>query len=232
MWALCDFTEANGATRLVPGSHRWEPDRRPDARTRRSPPRCRPARCCSTAAACGTAAAPTGTDRPRLGVILEFVASWLRPQETQLARRAARGRAPTLPERLQELLGYNIYPPFLGYVDGRHPRRALDPSHDRADDVLRTVAEPPVHAPAAPSGATDGARRRAGVLTEPLSPDQPGRSGPRRVAVERGVQDGDGPPGQDHAVALDAHPDGAAAGRTPARRRTSTRRCGPPATGR
>jgi hypothetical protein len=33
--------------------------------------------------------------------------------------------AATLPERLQELLGYNIYPPFLGYVDGRHPRRAL-----------------------------------------------------------------------------------------------------------
>ena len=36
--------------------------------------------------------------------------------------------ARTLPERLQELLGYNVYPPFLGYVDGRHPRRALDPS--------------------------------------------------------------------------------------------------------
>jgi hypothetical protein len=31
-----------------------------------------------------------------------------------------------LPERLQELLGYNVYPPFLGYVDGRHPRRVLD----------------------------------------------------------------------------------------------------------
>ena len=29
----------------------------------------------------------------------------------------------TLPERLQELLGYNIYPPFVGYVDGRHPLR-------------------------------------------------------------------------------------------------------------
>ena len=31
----------------------------------------------------------------------------------------------TLEPRLQELLGYNIFPPFLGYVDGRHPRRAL-----------------------------------------------------------------------------------------------------------
>jgi hypothetical protein len=24
-----------------------------------------------------------------------------------------------------ELLGYNIHPPFIGYVDGRHPKRLL-----------------------------------------------------------------------------------------------------------
>jgi hypothetical protein len=42
-----------------------------------------------------------------------------------------------LPERLQELLGYNVYPPFLGYVDGRHPRRVLDVDADRTADVLR-----------------------------------------------------------------------------------------------
>ena len=29
--------------------------------------------------------------------------------------------------RLQELLGYGIYPPSVGYVDGRHPRRVLTP---------------------------------------------------------------------------------------------------------
>jgi hypothetical protein len=26
---------------------------------------------------------------------------------------------------LQELLGYNVYPPFIGYVDGRHPAKLL-----------------------------------------------------------------------------------------------------------
>ena len=30
-----------------------------------------------------------------------------------------------LPPRLQELLGYNICPPFIGYVDGRHPGKLL-----------------------------------------------------------------------------------------------------------
>ena len=27
---------------------------------------------------------------------------------------------------LQELLGYNVHPPFIGYVDGRHPRKLLE----------------------------------------------------------------------------------------------------------
>jgi ectoine hydroxylase-related dioxygenase (phytanoyl-CoA dioxygenase family) len=31
----------------------------------------------------------------------------------------------TLPARVQELLGYSILPPFIGYVDGQHPRRIL-----------------------------------------------------------------------------------------------------------
>jgi ectoine hydroxylase-related dioxygenase (phytanoyl-CoA dioxygenase family) len=70
------------------------------------------------------------TDRPRLGVILEYVASWLRPQETHLLA-VPRELVGSLSEPLQELLGYNIYPPFLGYVDGRHPRRTL-PGPDRS----------------------------------------------------------------------------------------------------
>ena len=28
-------------------------------------------------------------------------------------------------QMLQELLGYNVHPPFIGYVDGRHPRKLL-----------------------------------------------------------------------------------------------------------
>ena len=63
-------------------------------------------------------------DQRRLGVILEYVASWLRAQENHVVAVPPEVMR-TLPPRLQELLGYNIFPPFLGYVDGRHPRRAL-----------------------------------------------------------------------------------------------------------
>lgn len=123
MWALCDFTAANGATRLVPGSHLWDPERRP-----------RQDEVVTAEMPAGSVLFYVGslwhggganhTDQPRLGVILEFVVAWLRAQETHLLA-VSHEVVRELPERLQELLGYNIYPPFLGYVDGRHPRRAL-----------------------------------------------------------------------------------------------------------
>jgi ectoine hydroxylase-related dioxygenase (phytanoyl-CoA dioxygenase family) len=124
MWAFDDFTEENGATRLVPGSHRFPtPEYTDDLPT-------------------VTAEMPAGsvifypgsvvhggganrTDLPRLGVILEFVASWLKPQENHILAVSPDVVA-GLPERLQELLGYNVYPPFVGNVDGRHPRKTLE----------------------------------------------------------------------------------------------------------
>jgi hypothetical protein len=127
MWALCDFTAANGATRLIPGSHRWPEDRRPAADEHEAVHAEMPAG--SVLIYLGGlwhSGGANTTDRPRPGLLLEYVASWLRPQETHLvAMDPAVVRE--LPVRLQELLGWNIYPPFLGYVDGRHPRRFLEP---------------------------------------------------------------------------------------------------------
>jgi ectoine hydroxylase-related dioxygenase (phytanoyl-CoA dioxygenase family) len=124
MWPLEEFTEANGATRIVPGSHRWI-DELPASDT--------PTVCVEMPA--GTALVYLGnvwhggganrTERIRLGVVLHYAASWLRPVENHvLAVPPAAAR--DLPPRLQELLGYNIHPPFIGYVDGRHPRKLLD----------------------------------------------------------------------------------------------------------
>ena len=123
MWAFDDFTEANGATRVIPGSHRWDHAPEPDASTE-------PA--LMTAGSVlfypGTlwhGGGANHTDRPRLGVILEYAAGWLRAQENHVVA-VPPATVATLSPRLQELLGYNIYPPFVGYVDGRHPRRSLE----------------------------------------------------------------------------------------------------------
>ncbi len=128
MWALDDFTEHNGATLIVPGSHRSSPAERPedeDAVVATMPAG-------SVLFYVGTVWHGGGanrTDERRLGVILEYCAAWCRAQENHITA-IGEDVIRTLDPKLQELLGYNIFPPFLGYVDGRHPRRTLMREHD------------------------------------------------------------------------------------------------------
>jgi ectoine hydroxylase-related dioxygenase (phytanoyl-CoA dioxygenase family) len=127
MWPFDDFTEANGATRLVPASHRRHDQPGEDETIQTEMP------AGSVMFYLGSlwhGGGANRTDRPRLGVILEYVSSWLRPQENHVLA-VPREVVATLEPRLQELLGYNIYPPFVGYVDGRHPRRVLGTEGDR-----------------------------------------------------------------------------------------------------
>ncbi len=124
MWPFDDFTEQNGATRLVPGSHRWT-DRRPDENTEVTIAEMPAGSVLFYVGTLWHGGGANQSDRPRLGVVLEYAASWLRPQENHVLG-VPPDTVAALPERLQELLGYNVYPPFLGYVDGRHPRRLLD----------------------------------------------------------------------------------------------------------
>ena len=123
MWAFDDFTVENGATRLYPGSHR-SVDRPPE-----SAPMVRAVMPAGSVmlyvGSLWHGGGANHTDRSRLGVAIEYCASWLRAQETQLLV-APPVLARTLPPRLRELLGYDIYPPFVGYVDGRHPARVLE----------------------------------------------------------------------------------------------------------
>jgi len=124
MWPLDEFTEDNGATRLVAGSHRWAPGRQPAPDDQLLTATMSPGSAMFYLGSLWHGGGANRTSRPRLGVILEYVAGWLRPQENHCLA-VPRDIARQLPERLQELLGYNIYPPFVGYVDGRHPRRVL-----------------------------------------------------------------------------------------------------------
>ena len=128
MWALDDFTAANGGTLVVPGSHLGQ-EVRPD-----------PAAAVPVEMPAGSvllfvgrlwhAAGANVTDQPRLGVLIDYVKPWLRPCEAhQLS--ADHDQVRTLPVRLQELLGFNQPTPYLGFVAGQHPRDWLADSGGR-----------------------------------------------------------------------------------------------------
>jgi ectoine hydroxylase-related dioxygenase (phytanoyl-CoA dioxygenase family) len=124
MWPLDGFTEENGATRFVPGSHRWDPDRHPTDADEVAMATMAPGSAMFYLGSLWHGGGANQTSTPRLGVILEYAAAWLRPQENHCLA-VPRDTVSQLPQRLQELLGYNIYPPFVGYVDGSHPLKVL-----------------------------------------------------------------------------------------------------------
>ncbi|HEV3280754.1 MAG TPA: phytanoyl-CoA dioxygenase family protein [Acidimicrobiales bacterium] len=123
MWPLEDFTEANGATRIVPGSHRWV-DERPGPETGGVAVEMEAGSALLYLGSVWHGGGANRTDRARLGVVLHYAVGWLRPVENHVLA-VPPAEAARLPQRLQELLGYNIYPPFIGYVDGRHPAKLL-----------------------------------------------------------------------------------------------------------
>jgi ectoine hydroxylase-related dioxygenase (phytanoyl-CoA dioxygenase family) len=134
MWALDDFTEENGATHIAPGSHTWI-DERPDENTKTARAVAQAGSVIIFLGSAWHGGGANNTQNPRLGVIIEYCAGWLRPQENHVIS-VPKEIVRKLPERLQELLGYGVYPPFLGNVDGRHPKKYLDDERRVSNSVV------------------------------------------------------------------------------------------------
>lgn len=125
IWALDPFTEENGGTVVWPGSHRWPDGRMPEA----GDP------CFATTMPAGSAILFHGdlwhagganrSNAPRMGLTPQYCGQWLRTMEN-MALAVPPPVAKDLSPEIQSLLGYNIRPPFMGYVDGMHPKRLLE----------------------------------------------------------------------------------------------------------
>lgn len=131
MWALSDFTEANGATHLVPGSHRY--DRSPDYRgddTPTVPATMKAGSVMLFDSALWHRGGANTTDARRYALSCYYCAGWMRQQENlQLGIPAE--VAAGFPRRLQELCGYSIYRGQYGHIDNRDPITLLGQSGRR-----------------------------------------------------------------------------------------------------
>lgn len=131
IWALTDFTEANGATRVAVGAHTLA-----DAEVRHLTP----ADTVAAEMSRGSVVLYTGravhgggantTAQDRVGVNVDYVLGWLRQEENQYLS-VPREVAAALPERVQRLMGYQMGAYALGYMDDlRDPIRFLRPAPD------------------------------------------------------------------------------------------------------
>jgi len=145
-WAIDDLTEDNGATEFIPQSHDWgndfvqgavegssfadknirdvgdDPGARADALKAVMPAG-------SVMFAKGTLWHRGGANHsnaPRTIITPQYCSGFMRPLET-MTLAVPPEVAATLPKRAQELCGYSIHPPFMGYVDGVHPSNTLKP---------------------------------------------------------------------------------------------------------
>ena len=123
IWAIDDFTADNGATDIIPASHLWG-ERRPDPAERQ--PVVMPAGSCVFFV--GTLWHAGGANRSqqaRLAVTAQYCEPWVRPQEA-FTLSMTRDTVRAVSEDIRRMLGYSIHPPFIGQVDGMHPKRLLD----------------------------------------------------------------------------------------------------------
>ena len=124
MWALTDFTAANGATRLVPGSHRRESPVY-GAEVESVPAEMRRGSVLVWHGSLWHGGGANHTGERRVGIAMNYCAGFVRQQENQqlgIPREIARHFAP----RLRELVGYGVYRGLIGHIDKQNPAALLD----------------------------------------------------------------------------------------------------------
>lgn len=142
--AFVDFTLENGATRIVPGSHRWDDRDLPPIEQMLGPPP-EPETVARAVMPAGSAVVYLGgtihgagsnvtTNQQRRGAHLSYCLGWLRTEENNylsIPPRVAR----RLPRQAQEVIGYAIHDGiprgggYLGMVAGQDPVELLDRGH-------------------------------------------------------------------------------------------------------
>lgn len=126
VWAIDDFTAENGGTVVIPESHHWGEGMPTDEQLKTQ-------RNCEMEAGSvvfflGTLWHGGGANRSnasRLAVTAQYCEGYCRSQEN-FSLSIPPERVAQCSEHIKRLLGYSIYGPFMGMVDGQHPKRLLE----------------------------------------------------------------------------------------------------------
>lgn len=130
MWALTDFTEENGATRVIPGSHKRESPQY-GAEYESIPAEMKKGSVLIWHGALWHGGGANRTNKRRAGMAMNYCAGFIRQQENQqlgLAPELVRTFSP----RLQELIGYGVYRGLVGHIEKKTPAQILTGTGDFA----------------------------------------------------------------------------------------------------
>jgi ectoine hydroxylase-related dioxygenase (phytanoyl-CoA dioxygenase family) len=139
MWAITDFTEENGATRLIPGSHLRSEAPNPLERYDTIPAEMAKGSVLVWVGSLWHGGGANTTDTRRVGIAMNYCAGYIRQQENQQLG-IPRETVKRFPRRLQELVGYSVYNGLIGHIDKQHPAKYVlreDEGVDMVWDLLK-----------------------------------------------------------------------------------------------
>lgn len=142
MWPHTPFDARTGATRVVPGSHRWSSDRMPMDDEFVSA-ELQPGSALVWLGSLLHGGGSNTSDKPRRGTIISYNLGWLRSAENQSLTYPP-DVARHFPGELQKLVGYGVHRPNVGLVENDDPIQLLTSSDRRpiqARDFLTAESE-------------------------------------------------------------------------------------------
>ncbi len=132
IWALTDFTAENGATRIVPGSHREPGHPNPDDESSAIAAEMPAGSVMIMDSQLWHCGGPNSTaDEWRLGLNVQYVRGFFRTQQNHYLS-IPHEQVKTYSQRLRQLLGFELYRGIMGHVDGASPAASIGSETDKA----------------------------------------------------------------------------------------------------
>jgi ectoine hydroxylase-related dioxygenase (phytanoyl-CoA dioxygenase family) len=120
MWALTDFIEANGATRVIPGSHKADRSPTYGQHYDSIPAEMPKGSILAWHGSLWHGGGENTTEQRRYGIAMNYCAGWIRQQENQQLGLSL-DLVATFEPRLRELCGFGSYRGLIGHIDKQTP---------------------------------------------------------------------------------------------------------------